>query len=60
MRSDILFAVDRGLVDMFVTAAFRTIDHAIFLSKLTRKCRVRRAALEWLGSPCPDGNSSCV
>ena len=37
MRSDILFAANRYLVDMHVNVAFHTIDHAIFLSKLTRK-----------------------
>jgi hypothetical protein len=32
MRSDILFAVDRNLVDMLVNVAFHSIDNAIFLS----------------------------
>jgi len=41
MRSDILFAVDRHLVDVPVTAAFQTIDHAIFLNRLVRTATVR-------------------
>jgi hypothetical protein len=60
MRSDILLAVNRGLFDVRVTATFHTIDHAFFLSKLTRHCRATLAALEWLGSPYPDSNNSCV
>ncbi len=64
VQNDILMQLDKGdavlLVLLDLSAAFDTIDHAILLKRMAKRCGFKGTVLNWIKSYLSDGKQKVV